>query len=246
MCPWKNLVGILFGVSLCLPRALSSGRFIRTPLNKDLTDQDIRKEVEKALEQMDKPTFPGWHPDGVKQAVPRLHLGLVEMWLHLRNVKQEQNEMFRRTKRIIRRTSASLQEVGQKVSELSDHLPPRMEIIEQQVARIQGKEESTERSPQPGSANGTQLCKTANPMPLHLNQTNTTCPEGQRPDRNTGCKTQCAGSKRDKMDLHKLTRKVATLSELLNGHNELLVELYERLTALEILQIPQGGGIPPT
>ncbi|XP_018092554.1 uncharacterized protein LOC108702065 [Xenopus laevis] len=245
MCPLKNLVGILFGVSLCLLRALSSGRFIRAPLNKDLMDGDIRKEVEKALEQMDKPTFQGWHPDEVKQAVPRLHVGLVEMWLHLRNLKREQSEMFRRTKRIISRTAASLQEVGQRVSELHDRLPPRIEAIEQQVVRIQGKEESAERSDQQDSVNGTQLCKTANHMPFHLNQDNTTCPDGQRPVGNTVCKIQCAGSKRDKIGLHKLSHKVATLTELLNGHNELLVELYERLTALEMLQISQRGATPP-
>lgn len=68
----RNLVGILF----CLVWGLSGGDVGWPLLNMDLLDEDIRKEVDRALQVVNQDGFQGWRPELIKQVRRRRFMGV--------------------------------------------------------------------------------------------------------------------------------------------------------------------------
>ncbi|XP_063286774.1 uncharacterized protein LOC134571970 [Pelobates fuscus] len=234
MCPGRNVIGILLWLSIWYLCVLKEGRGSFLLPNKDiLDDEDIQKQVDQALQLVNKDSFQGWPLEQIKQAVPRLHIGLIEIWLQFRKLLKEQNEVWTKLRRMTRQSAVSCQEVKAEMSDFSGNLTSRMDAIENQVAEIQRKAESVE-----------EVCRcesrAVSENQLDVNQTDSRQQPAQTTTINVQGKNNSSGSnKRYKANVEKLSQKVASLTELLNGHNELLVELYQRIAVLEGTQNTQ-------
>ncbi|KAM3916839.1 uncharacterized protein RB166_016000 [Leptodactylus fuscus] len=215
----RNLVGILF----CLVCGLSCGDVGWPLLNMDLMDEDIRKEVDQALQVVNQPNFQGWRMELIKQAVPRMHIGLVELWLLFRKLQKEQDEMQRKMKRMMRMAAASSQELKAKIVDFTLQVPERMDVIEKRLEMVNMRVKTIEDAQDGGSYK----------MEGHLDKNKTSFENLPKEACNRPCADRRMGPGRGKVSTNQLAHKVAALTELLNGHNELLVELYERMTALE-------------
>ncbi|KAG8546951.1 hypothetical protein GDO81_029442 [Engystomops pustulosus] len=218
---WRNLVGILF----CLAWGLSCGDVGWPLLNLDLLDVDIKKEVDQALQVVNQPGFQGWGLELIKQAAPRMHIGLVELWLQFRKLQKDQEETWRKMKRMMRMSAASCQELKDnigvlRVPERMNELEKRVEVLDTRVKTMRDlREEESEDMNSPE-----QLPKGAcHPQP---------------------CANTTLRPRKGKVNTTQLALKVAALAELLNGHNELLVELYQRMTALEEANAARQAATP--
>ncbi|XP_073492446.1 uncharacterized protein [Aquarana catesbeiana] len=224
----RNLVGIFF----CLLCGLSSGDVGWQLPNKNFSEADIRKELNQALQIVDQPTFQGWRPELIKQAVPRMYIGLVELWLQFQSLQKEQEEAWRKVKRMTRMSAGSCHELKENITELFSRVPARLDIIENQMVSIQKKLENMEETIKPESANQAPVDAIEPANHTEVNQTISE-PPPHRPCSTKTCRENMTGRKKVKISNTQLAHKVAALTELLNGHNELLEELYQRVTALE-------------
>ncbi|KAM5127121.1 uncharacterized protein ACMZJ9_020877 [Mantella aurantiaca] len=236
----RNLVGIFF----CLLCGLSSGDVGWQLPNKNFSEADIRKELNQALQIVDQPTFQGWRPELIKQAVPRMYIGLVELWLQFQNLQKDQEEAWRKVKRMTRMSAGSCQELKENATEFFTRVPARLDVIENQMALILKKMENLEEASKPESAQHApaEAAETANRT--EVNQTISE-PPAHRPCASKTCRDNVTGRKRVKVSNSQLAHKVAALAELLNGHNELLEELYQRVTALEAARNAAQGSPKP-
>ncbi|XP_018414093.1 PREDICTED: uncharacterized protein LOC108788744 [Nanorana parkeri] len=224
----RNLVGIFF----CLLCGMSCGDVGWQLPNKNFSEADIRKELNQALQIVDQPTFQGWRPELIKQAVPRMYIGLVELWLQFQNLQKEQEEAWRKVKRMTRTSAGSCQELKENVTELFTRVPARMDIIENQMALVQKKLETMEEALKPEPANQTSVEPVESGNQTEVNQTISE-PPAHRTCSSKTCRNNIKGGRKVKVSNSQLANKVAALAELLNGHNELLEELYQRVTGLE-------------
>ncbi|CAI9624113.1 unnamed protein product [Staurois parvus] len=234
----RNLVSIFF----CLLCGLSSGDVGWQLPNKNFSEADVRKELNQALQIVDQPTFQGWRPELIKQAVPRMYIGLVELWLQFQNVQKEQEEAWRKVKRMTRMSAGSCQELKENVTELFSRVPARLDLIENQMLLIQRKLENMEEMLKPESANQAPSDTIESGNQTEVNQTISE-PPAHRPCSSKTCRDNMTGRKKVKVSNAQLAHKVAALTELLNGHNELLEELYQRVTALEATR--NAGQVSP-
>ncbi|KAM8960357.1 uncharacterized protein RCH25_036047 [Pelodytes ibericus] len=217
MRPRGLLDGIFLCVSIWLLFDSAGGNGSWLLPDKDLgNEEDIRKEVDQALQQMNKPSFQGWPLDQLKQVVPRLHIGLIEIWLQFRKIPKEQNEMWRKIRHMTRQTTASCQEVKAEMLEHSGNVTSKLDAIAKEMATIHQRVETME-----------DTCRVVSGSLLALNQTKST----QQTPPTAASRAQ--GAKNHKANTEKLSQKVVRLTELLNDHNQLLAELYQRITALE-------------
>ncbi|XP_072272873.1 uncharacterized protein [Pyxicephalus adspersus] len=222
----RNLFGILF----CLLCGLSSGDVGWQLPNKNFSEADIKKELNQALQIVDQPTFQGWRPEIIKQAVPRMYIGLVELWLQFQSLQKEQEEAWRKVKRMTRTSAGSCQELKDNVTELFTRVPARLDVIENQMISMQKKLENMEEAFKPENQTSTYQIESGNQT--EVNQTIAE-PPPHKPCSSKTCRDNVTGRRKVKVSNTQLAHKVAALTELLNGHNELLEELYQRVTALE-------------
>ncbi|XP_056393093.1 uncharacterized protein LOC130285559 isoform X2 [Hyla sarda] len=163
------------------------------------------------------------------KAAPRMHIGLVELWLRFRKLQKFQDETWRkmkrmmRTMRTMRTTSASCQELKDKVRDTAVQVPERLGTIEKRVEIIDGRMKNMEDAHKEECANRTH----------HLEEKKISDQLPKKACHGEPRAISALGPGRGRASTTQLAHKVAALTELLNGHNELLVELYQRMTELE-------------
>ncbi|KAM9305002.1 uncharacterized protein PAF06_013505 [Gastrophryne carolinensis] len=226
-----KLGNYLFSMVLCLAFGQSSGDSEWQLANRNVSEEDVIKELNQALHMVAKPTFQGWKAELIQQAVPRMHIGLVELWLQFRRLQREQEDAWRKMKGMTATSTMSCQELKEKITDLSATMRARLEGIEDRMEAAQRGPYSMEdvhlsestRHPWVGTTEPASQMGGAQTTP----STHRSCSLGQCRDNTM------TGRRRSKITNTQLAHKVAALTELLNGHNELLVELYQRVTALE-------------
>ncbi|KAM4023803.1 uncharacterized protein ACNLHF_024740 [Anomaloglossus baeobatrachus] len=216
----RNLVGILF----CLVCGLSFGE-VRWPwLNMDLLYEDIKKEVDLALQVVNQPNFQGWRLKFIKQAAPRMHIGLVELWLQFQKFQTDQDKMWRK---MTKTSEASCQDLKDKIRDIAVQVPERMDAMEKRLEIMSASVKTMEDAHETECANRRHLTK------------------DHQEDKMISSEKRAMRPRKGKFSSTQLVHKVAALTVVLNGHNELLVELYQRMTALEGVNEARYSSLTP-
>ncbi|XP_041087147.1 uncharacterized protein LOC121301649 [Polyodon spathula] len=250
--------------------ASSETRHQDKPPQLDHSTEEIQKQVDTAIRTLQRNGFFPWPREQIDQMVPRLHLGVLELWLEFRRFQRENQQMGKRIKGLMARDARCCQELALEISHFKNEVLQKVETVAGEVVVLQGKvgdledTEETDRTVENIESNETtdmpalpavNLTSQPEMANTSVNQSGDTYltsvqSEGWINNASDPVEVGVGVSEPEMKSCHseaslnphspeKLHLRVSDLTQLLNGHTDLLAELYERLSALEGHELDQ-------
>ncbi|XP_069066545.1 uncharacterized protein [Pleurodeles waltl] len=187
----------------------------------------------------------------IGQMVPRLHLGMIELWLEFRRLQEDKESMWKRMNAMLSRSLSACQEVATEMSRMKSDMSSRFTQVEGVISGLISKVGNLEvnrpqdpyvakfgdphtpfrtavnsRKGDSGLRNGESGSRRGNPA-----SSRSAIAAPSHPPNNAICPAR-------------ILHRVSNLTQILNGHTNLLVELYERVSSLEDMGRPTEGKGP--
>ncbi|MGH0151483.1 UNVERIFIED_CONTAM: hypothetical protein FKN15_034970 [Acipenser sinensis] len=240
------------------------------PPQPDHSTEEIQKQVNTAIRTLQRNGFFPWPREQIDQMVPRLHHGVLELWLEFRCFQRENQQMRKRIKRLMAQDAMCCQGLVLEISNFKNEVLQKTQTLEGEVIVLQGKvgdleeTEETDRMVENTESNETTdmpappaVTPTSQPEMVYTSvdqsgDTHATSVQSEGGINNASdpvevgvglsepemksCHSEVSANRNS---LDKLRLRVSDLTQLLNGHTDLLAELYERLSALEGHELDQ-------
>ncbi|XP_069502798.1 uncharacterized protein [Ambystoma mexicanum] len=247
MAVWGMATATLWGLLLCLLCVVGRGMDGLAQKYQEASLDDIQRDVEKAVKLLNRKSFLPWQKEQINQMVPRLHLGMIELWLEFRRLQEEKENMWRRMNMMLTRAVTSCQEVAADVSYVKSDVSSRLAQMEGAIVGLLSKVENLEVKREQGVDATWPSGSHISPRGGGSSQAGDNRPDswasehgrgGAAPSRATVALPSQPSD--NAICPAKILHRVSNLTQILNGHTDLLVELYERVTALEEMKRPTG------
>ncbi|KAK1162985.1 hypothetical protein AOXY_G18008 [Acipenser oxyrinchus oxyrinchus] len=242
--------------------ANSETRHQDKPPQSDHSTEEIQKQVDMAIRTLQRNGFFPWPREQIDQMVPRLHLGVLELWLEFRHFQRENQQMWKRIKGLMAQDATCCQGLALEISNFKNEVLQKTQTLEGEMVVLQGKvgdleeTEETDRTVENTESNETTdmpalpavtPSSQSEMVNTRVDQSGDTHVINNASDpvevgvglpepEMKSCHSEVSANPNS---LDKLRQRVSDLTQLLNGHTELLVELYERLSALEGHELDQ-------
>ncbi|XP_069066543.1 uncharacterized protein [Pleurodeles waltl] len=212
---------------------------------------DIQRDMERAVQLLNRKSFLPWQREQINQMVPRLHLGMIELWLEFRRLQEDKESMWKRMNAMLSRSLSACQEVATEMSRMKSDMSSRFTQVEGVISGLISKVGNLEvnrpqdpyvakfgdphtpfrtavnsRKGDSGLRNGESGSRRGNPA-----SSRSAIAAPSHPPNNAICPAR-------------ILHRVSNLTQILNGHTNLLVELYERVSSLEDMGRPTEGKGP--